>query len=129
MIRGTTPTNVFNVDIDLTNAIAIYITYRQPRKLVAFEKSIHDIEVSPTSLSVKLTQEDTLKLKINKQPFPTVKTVTYTSVNGNGEVTPIMEDDSNVVEIQIRAKFADGTAVASEIIKTTVEEILKEGVI
>lgn len=127
MIRGTTPTNVFNVDIDLTNAIAIYITYRQPRKLVAFEKSIHDIEVSPTSLSVKLTQEDTLKLKINKLPFPITKTVSYTNANGNTE--SLMEDDSDVVEIQIRAKFADGTAVASEIIKTTVEEILKEGVI
>ena len=127
MIRGTTPTNVFNVDTDLTNAVAIFITYRQPRKLVAFEKSIHDIEVSPTSLSVKLTQEDTLKLTINKPTIPVVKKVSYTTVNT--DVTPTIEDDSNVVEIQIRAKFADGTAIASEIIKTTVEEILKEGVI
>lgn len=127
MIRGTTPTNVFNVDVDLTNAVAIFISYRQPRKLVAFEKSIHDIEVSPTSLSVKLTQEDTLKLTINKPTIPVVKKVSYTTVNT--DVTPTIEDDSNVVEIQIRAKFADGTAIASEIIKTTVEEILKEGVI
>lgn len=31
--------------------------------------------------------------------------------------------------IQIRAKFSDGTAVASNVIKTTAEMILKDGAI
>ena len=41
MIRGTTPTNIFNVDVDLTTATAIYITYNQNGKTV-FEKSLAD---------------------------------------------------------------------------------------
>lgn len=32
MFRGTTPTNIFNVNVDLTNAEVIYITYSQQNK-------------------------------------------------------------------------------------------------
>lgn len=98
MFRGTTPTNVFNVDLDLTNAEVIYITYKQQNKVV-FEKEKSDITVTENSLTVKLTQEETLKLTERE------------------------------VEIQIRARFSDGTALASNIIKTTANKILKDGVI
>ena len=98
MFRGTTPTNVFNVDVDLTNAEVIYITYKQQNKVV-FEKTKDDITVTENSLTVKLTQEETLKLTERE------------------------------VEIQIRARFSDGTALASNIIKTTASKILKDGVI
>lgn len=98
MFRGTTPTNVFNVDVDLTNAEVIYITYKQQNKVV-FEKEKSDITVTENSLTVKLTQEETLKLTERE------------------------------VEIQIRARFSDGTALASNIIKTTANKILKDGVI
>lgn len=98
MFRGTTPTNVFNVDVDLTNAEVIYITYKQQNKVV-FEKEKSDITVTETALTVKLTQEETLKLTERE------------------------------VEIQIRARFSDGTALASNIIKTTASKILKDGVI
>ena len=98
MIRGTTPTNIFNVDADLTTASAVYITYEQDG-VTAFEKTLEDILVEANKLTVTLTQEETLSLK---------------------------EKD---VRIQIRAKYPDGSAIASNIIITTAGAILKKGVI
>jgi len=59
--RGTTPTNVFDVDADLTSATLIYITYAQDGRVV-IEKTGSDISVTSTKLTVTLTQEETLKL-------------------------------------------------------------------
>ena len=98
ILRGTTPTNYFNVDLDLTEAASIYITYAQNDDVV-FEKEKSDITITPERLSVMLTQEDTLKL------------------------------DEGEVLIQIRARLSDGTAVASNIVKTTAGRILKDGVV
>lgn len=98
MRRGTTPTNIFNVDVDCTTAESIYVTYSQYGR-TKFEKTIEDIDVTEEEMSVKLTQEETLKLR-------------------EGNVT-----------IQIRVKFPDGTAIASNLIQTTADKILKEGVI
>lgn len=98
MYRGTTPLNIFTVDADLTTAEVIYITYTQGIVKV-LEKTIEDIDITSTKLTVHLSQEDTLKF-----------------------------NSSNVM-IQIRARFPDGTAIASNIIYTTVEQILKDGVI
>ena len=66
---------------------------------VVFEIELPDITVSATKLIVKLTQEQTLALQ-------------------KGQVS-----------IQIRGRYPNGTAVASDIINTTTEEILKDGVI
>lgn len=98
MYRGTTPINIFTVDADLTTAEVIYITYKQGCQVV-IEKDIDEIEVAADKLTVRLSQEDTLKF------------------------------DYREVEIQIRARYSDGTAIASNIIKTTIEHILKDGVI
>ena len=98
MIRGTTPLNIFTVDEDLTNADVIYITYKQNNN-VAIEKSLPDIQVTSDTLTVRLTQEDTLNLEPRE------------------------------VSIQIRARFADGTAIASNVIQTTATKVLKDGVI
>lgn len=99
MRRGTTPTHEFVVDVDMTSATAIYITYKQRDKVI-LEKNIDDITVTDTKLMVTLTQEETLMFNIN-----------------------------NIVEIQIRAKMDTGEAIASNIIKTSAQRILKEGVI
>lgn len=100
MIRGTTPTNIFNVDVDLTTATAIFITYNQNGKTV-FEKSLADgeITVAADKLTVVLTQQETLKL------------------------------DDRDIAIQIRAKMPDSTVLASNIINATVDEVLKDEVI
>ena len=105
MIRGTTPTNEFNVDTDFTMAVEMYISYGQKpdnedKYEPVIERILEDITVTPNKLTVRLTQEETLSLDADKG-----------------------------VGIQCRVKFADGSAYASKIIETTVEEIIKEGVI
>ena len=104
MRRGTTVTNTFGVDVDLTDAAAIYITYKQAGYTI-IEKTIDDITITEDAqgrqtLSVDLSQVDTLAF---------------------AAAIP--------VQIQIRARLIDNTALASNIINTNVGEILKDGVI
>lgn len=99
MRRGTTPTHIFTTDVDLTDAVVIYITYKQGGQTV-LEKTVDALTVTETQITTKLTQEETLAFSINGQ-----------------------------VEIQIRARFEDGSAIASQVMRTTANVILKEGVI
>ncbi len=96
-IRGTTPTHIFTTDIDLSEATEIYITYSQKDNVIV-EKTIDDMDISETKLVVGLSQKDTL-----------------------------LFDDRCKVEIQIRAIFADGTAIASNIMSIPIGKILKDG--
>lgn len=98
MRRGTTPTNTFTVDTDLTNAVAVFVTYSQGKSVIV-EKSIDNLTITSTKVEVTLTQEDTLAFS------------------------------SGSAQIQIRAKFGDGAAIASNIIVASVDQILKDGVI
>lgn len=99
MRRGTTPTNTITTDIDLTGVEVIYWTYVQGKRKV-LEFDIDRIEISPSSIVVKLTQDETLAF-----------------------------DEKKNVEMQVRARYPDGTAVSSDIMTTTVGRILKDGVI
>ena len=98
MRRGTTPTNTFTVDVDLRQATALYVTYKQNSRVI-LEKTLEDATITETSVAVTLTQEETLAFS------------------------------KGTVSIQIRAKFADGAAIASNIITSSVDQILKDGVI
>lgn len=98
MIRGTTPIHVFNTEINLSAAEEMYITYKQ-YGVVILEKTIDDISVTSTKLTVYLSQEDTLKF-------------------GTAEI-----------EMQIRAKFPSGNTIVSNVVTDEVTDILKEGVI
>lgn len=104
MYRGTTPTNIFKTDQDLSDADVVYITYEQ-MNVPVIEKKKSDIifgqEDDMFTLTVKLTQDDTLALN----------------------------DKVKSVNIQIRARYPDGTAIASKVVSTSVEEVLKDGVI
>lgn len=100
MRRGTTPTHKFTVPVDLRTAESVFITYKQPSGSRIIEKAKADMEISETEIIIELTQEDTLAL----------------STIGN-------------VEIQCRAKYPDGKAIASQIISVPVKKILKEGII
>ena len=99
MRRGTTPTHKFKVPIDLRSAVKVYITYKQGNQ-VKVEKTKDDMEITEDQITLQLTQEDTLA-------FSTI-----------GDV-----------EIQCRARYADGAAPASNIKKVPVCKILKEGII
>lgn len=100
--RGTTPTNIFLVPIDLRDVAVIYITYNQGSKTL-IEKTKEDIEIEEDKLSVWLTQEETLM---------------FSQKQGTAQI-----------EMQIRARYPDGNAVESEIMTASVGRILKEGVI
>lgn len=97
MRRGSTPKNTFDVDIDLTGATVI-VSYEQNGNIV-LEKTGDDLTVTQDSITLSLSQEDTLKFR-------------------TGEVY-----------IQIRYVFPEGSADASDIIRTTFERIIHDGVI
>ena len=59
--RGTTPTDVFTVDIDLRDAEVVYLNYRQGS--TRLEKVKSDLDIYPDRVEVHLTQEETLKFK------------------------------------------------------------------
>lgn len=58
MKRGTTPTNTFKTNIDLTGA-TVFLTYSQ-RGRVVLEKTGDDLEISAGAIVTRLTQKDTL---------------------------------------------------------------------
>lgn len=97
MRRGSTPTNTFGVDIDLTNA-TVFVSYEQ-NGMVVLEKTGDDLTVTADSIQLSLSQEETLAFK-------------------PGEV-----------QIQIRYVLPTGAADASNIVRTTFERIIKDGVI
>lgn len=101
MIRGTTPTLEFTLPFDTSLIAEMYVTIAQGEKTV-LEKTLSDCSCSGTSVSLTLTQEDTLRLQ--QQP----------RLQG---------------EIQIRVRTTSGEALASDIMSVYVGRILKEGVI
>lgn len=99
MTRGTTPTNTFYTSVSLVGA-TVYVTYEQNGVIVA-EKTNADMNIEDDYITVRLTQEDTLRFQSN----------------------------CDSVHIQIRYVRQDGTADASNIMKASVKKILKEGTI
>ena len=100
MVRGTTPTlyYVLPFPTDLLETVAsLYITFTQEGKTV-LEKSLEDITITDNVISCPLSQYDTLHLHEDKY-----------------------------VNMQIRIKFADGEAFASDEITASVKRILKDG--
>lgn len=97
--KGATTLHTFNVPIDLTQAVVLYITYQSLGEII-LEKQLDDCEVTTDCIKVNLSQEETL-----------------------------LFEDSVRVKIQIRARLYDGSAVKSKVIETTTDELLKEGVI
>jgi len=95
-LRGSTPTHRWNnIGIDLTKA-KVYATYVQNKKVV-IDKTNKDMTITQDSVSVHLTQKDTLEFK------------------------------EGIVEIQFRYIFEDGTVGGSKIFKTAAHRILKDG--
>lgn len=62
MIRGTTPTHIFTLPFDVSLVKAVMVIYAQKDQEV-FTKGTNDCELEGNTISVRLTQEDTLKLK------------------------------------------------------------------
>lgn len=97
MKKGTTPSLVFSVDVDLRQA-QCYITFAQRNKVVIEKSTVKsELEVDENTIICPLTQDDTLALNLG------------------------------TVEIQLSYIFADGKVDKSDIVTATVERVLKEG--
>lgn len=116
----TTPTHVLRtqkkdpttgqyVDLDLSGASVLFITYKQDLHCCGgnyddydtiLEKTLDEVTVEPGKIMVPMTQEETGRFVPNK-----------------------------TVYIQCRAKLPDDKALASTIATGGVEDILKKGVI
>lgn len=110
MRRGTTPTLTFTLPYDIAIS-ALYITFVQGDKTI-LEKTIDDVTIDGNKITLSLTQDDTLLFEAPlSQPQPPFSKM------------------PDIVLIQLRLRDENGNAVASQIIKTTVDAILKDGVI
>ena len=99
MIRGTTPTHIFNLQIDTSIIKKVRITYVQYAKVVV-EKTERDVNMGGQTIRFKLTQEETL---------------------GISRSTP--------VRVQLKVLTADNTVLASPIRDIPVDDILNEEVL
>lgn len=102
MIRGTTPILYWELPFEsvLIKSAEILLKYNDANKGILIEKTLEDCELGETSISVKLTQEETLRL-----PAPTS------------------------VSVQLRVLLNDETSLATEPTTVKVKQLLKEGVI
>lgn len=106
IIRGTTPTVVFNVktDLDLSDIVELWITFKpksaDPRHR-DMTYTLEDVTIDPLlkTISLFMSQEDTLAF--NEKPY----------------------------NVQIRLRTSDDLAYASSIIEEPIGKILKDGII
>ena len=99
MIRGTTPTHIFEIPIDSSLLKQVQITYAQGNTNLLV-KTIEDCVLDGNSISVTLSQEETLKFSHKKD-----------------------------VEVQIRVLTKDGTAMATTVRSVDVGRVLNEEVL
>lgn len=106
MIRGTTPTLTFDIGIDTELIKSVWITFSS-NPLSGYELFTLELDrfkLEATTIKTTLTQEETLALNPHNIA-------------------------AKEVYIQGRVLTTDNTAMASPIIKVTVESLLKEGII
>lgn len=85
MRRGSTPTNTFDLDIDLRDA-TVYISYEQDGAVV-IEKTGDALTVSEDKIVLTLTQEDTLKFR----PGTVLIQIRYVFPNGVADASDIIQ--------------------------------------
>jgi len=102
MIKGTTPTLQFNLPIPTTEikACEVMVQYIDNNKEVTIVRTLDECEVGESTITARLTQEETLQL-----PAP------------------------SIASIQLRVLTIEDVALASAVFTTTVKRLLKEGVI
>lgn len=99
MIRGTTPTHTFRLSIETSSIIEVRITYVQLGKTV-IEKTEEDVRMGEKSISLTLTQEESLKFRAGSE-----------------------------VEVQLKVLTNVGTVLASPVISLNVDKILNTEVL
>lgn len=106
MLRGTTQKLTFDIGLDTKDITQLWLTFSHynSHNSEILTKTIDDVVLEGTTVTVELSQEDTLEFN-------------HSNVK------------SKVVFIQMRALLNDGQALASNVVEITVDHLLKEGVI
>ena len=106
MIRGTTQELIFDIGMNTEEVSQLWLTFSHSNRLNAeiFTKEINDVILSGTTITVPLSQEETLLLNQYN-----------------------LKD--KIIYIQLRVLLNDGQALASSIVEMTVNHLLKGGVI
>lgn len=106
MIRGSTQQLIFNIGINTEEVSQLWLTFSHSNRLNAeiFTKEINDVILSGATITVPLSQEETLAL--NEYNIK-----------------------EKVVYIQLRVLLEDGQALASNVVEITVNHLLKGGVL
>lgn len=99
MIRGTTPTLEFTIPFDTSELAEAFVTLSQNDTII-IDKALDDCKCDARKLSVRLSQEEMLKLSCDC-----------------------------TTDIQVRVRTKAGDALASDIFKESTDKILKDGVI
>lgn len=94
--RGTTPTHTFGVDLDLRDAI-VFVHYTQ-NGIVIVEKTGKDVITDEESITVTLSQQETLKFEAN---VPVCIQISYVLQDGTA-------DKSNVIVLMANETLKDG---------------------
>lgn len=99
MIRGTTPKHRFLLPFSAESLVALRISYAQRHEVLA-ERTLAECEIDGESVSVTLTQEETLSFAPGER-----------------------------LQIQLRALDGEGRAFASRILRVGVSDCLCEEVL
>lgn len=97
MYRGTTPTFTFTLPFSCKQITALSVCFAQQKQIV-LEKALCDCAIKENTLTVNLTEEETL----------------------------LFDQDKGLVEMQLRVGCGDAR-MASNIMLVSVERILKDG--
>lgn len=98
MIRGTTPTHIFNLPIDTKIIEDLRVTYEQAGKALV-EKKLTDVTTDGKQIRLTLTQEETLLFRPGLH-----------------------------AHLQLKVLTTDKSVLANHVTEITVEEILNEEV-
>lgn len=93
--RGSTPTNTFSVNIDLTDA-TVYVSYWQRGKVI-IEKTGDDLAITEDRIVVSLSQKDTLALQTGEVEIQ----IRYVMPDGTA-------DASNIIKVNSERILKDG---------------------
>ena len=99
MIRGTTPTHTFQIPFNTNLVKEIRISYAQ-KDVVVVEKTTEDCKLDGMNITVKLTQEETLRFSENV-----------------------------MAALQLRVLLNDGNVLATPVMRLDVGELLQDEVI
>lgn len=77
MIRGTTPTHIFNLPFSVNEIKSVRITYEQNGENVLEKTEAHCL-FSDKAIIVKLTQEETLLFEGRRKVYVQLKALTMT---------------------------------------------------